>query len=92
VLSDIKTGEELANIIGNAVGQNINWVVFSDEDQRNGLLQAGLAKTHADAFTEMGTAMRNGKMWEEVRELTPAPGAITFEQFMPEFKRAFDAS
>lgn len=89
VLSDIRTSVEIANIIGKAIGKNLNWVVFSDDEQRNGLLQAGLRKTHADAYTEMGAAIRNGKLMEEILKFSPGPGAITFEDYMEEFKRAY---
>jgi uncharacterized protein YbjT (DUF2867 family) len=89
VISDIRTSVEIANTIGRAIGKNLNWVVFSDDDQRNGLLQAGLRKTHADAYTEMGAAIRKGKLMEEVLKYSPEPGAITFEDYMEEFKGAY---
>lgn len=89
VLSDIRTSAEIANTIGKAIGKDLNWVVFSDDDQRNGLLQAGLRKTHADAYTEMGAAIREGKLMEEVLKYSPEAGAITFEDYMEEFKGAY---
>lgn len=89
VLSDIRTTQEIANIIGKAIGKNLNWVVFSDDEQRNGLLQAGISKTHADGFTEMGAAIRSGKLMEEALKYSPEPGAVTFEDYMEEFKRAY---
>lgn len=89
VISDIRSTVEIANTIGTAIGKNLNWVIFSDEDQRNGLLQAGLPQTHADAYTEMGAAIHNGKLMEEVLRYSPAPGAITFENYMPEFKEVY---
>jgi uncharacterized protein YbjT (DUF2867 family) len=89
VLSDIRTTQDMASIIGRAIGKNITWVVFSDDEQRNGLLQAGLPKTHADGFTEMGAAIRVGKLMEEALKYSPEPGAITFEDYMQEFKRAY---
>ncbi len=89
VLSDIKTMVEVANIIGKAIGKNVNWVVFSDDDQRKGLLQAGLPKTHAEVYTQMGVGLRKGKLMEEALQHSPEPGAITFEDYMKEFKRAY---
>jgi uncharacterized protein YbjT (DUF2867 family) len=90
VLSDIRTTQEIANIIGKAIGKNLNWVVFSDDEQRNGLLQAGIPKTHADGFTEMGAAIRGGKLMEEALKNIPEPGAITFKDYMEEFRRAYN--
>ena len=89
VLSDIRTTQEIANIIGSAIEKNLNWILFSDEEQRNGLIQAGLSKTHADGLTEMGAAIRVGKLMEEALKHSPEPGAIRFEDYMEEFKRAY---
>ena len=89
VLSDIRTTQEIANIICRAIGKNLNWILFSDDEQRNGLIQAGLSKTHADGLTEMGAVIRVGKLMEEALKHSPEPGAIRFEDYMEEFKRAY---
>jgi uncharacterized protein YbjT (DUF2867 family) len=92
IVSDLRTGDEIAQVLGEAVGRKFPWVVFSDEDQLKGLLQAGVPSSHAGPYMEMGTALRTGKMQEDLLKHLPVFAPTTLEQFAKEFAAAFAAS
>jgi uncharacterized protein YbjT (DUF2867 family) len=92
IVSDLRTGDEIAQVLGEAVGKKFPWVVFSDEDQLKGLLQAGVPSSHASPYVEMGAALRTGKMQEDLLKHLPAFGPTKLEQFAKEFAAAFAAS
>jgi len=91
ILSDVVTSQKIVDVIGKSIDRQIAWVVFSDEEQKQGLLNAGLSETHASAFTEMGAALRSGRMQEEVLKFAPAPGSVKLEDFASEFSAAYGA-
>jgi uncharacterized protein YbjT (DUF2867 family) len=90
VVSDMVTGSEIAETIGNVIGNKIPWVVFTDEQLLKGLIDGGVPSTHAPAFVEMGIAMRTGKMQEDLEQNKPAFGPTKLKDFAKEFKAAYD--
>lgn len=91
IIGDEKSGKEIAEIFGKAIGKDVNWVVFTDEQQKQGLLQAGLSETHSSAYTEMGKSLREGLMQRDARKNKPALSATKLESFAQEFSAAFNA-
>lgn len=91
IIGDERSGEEIAKVLGKAINKDLNWVTFTDEDQKSGLLGAGLSETHASAYTEMGNALRVGTMQADARVVKPEFTAIKLEDFASEFARAFSA-
>ena len=89
IVGDLRTGQEIANVLGKAIGRELPWVLFSDEQQKEGLLQAGLPETHASAYTEMGRALREGRMQEQVKGARLPAGTTKIEDFAQEFSEAF---
>ncbi|MFZ5999293.1 MAG: NmrA family NAD(P)-binding protein [Bacteroidota bacterium] len=92
IIGDERSGSEIAAVLGKAIGRNVPWVTFTDEQQKSGLLQAGLSNTHASAYTEMGVALRTGAMQADARKQLPAFSSIKLEDFAKEFAQAFSAS
>lgn len=90
IIGDERTGSEIAAVLGKAIGKEISWVDFSDEQQKQGLLQAGLSETHAQGYTDLGTAIRTGLMQDDARKATYTKGKITLEDFAKEFATAFN--
>jgi uncharacterized protein YbjT (DUF2867 family) len=90
IIGDERTGKEIAQVLGKAIGKEIPWVVFTDEQQKQGMLQAGLPETHAEGYTQMGVAIRTGKMMEDARKSRPAFTSTKLEQFAKEFAAAFN--
>lgn len=90
IISDERSGKEIASVLGKAIGRDLNWVVFTDEQQKQGMLQAGLSETHAQAYTQMGVALRKGFMQADARKNTPTLGKTKLEDFAKEFASAFN--
>lgn len=91
IVSDMVTGDEIAETLGNAIGKKIPWVVFTDEQLLKGLVDGGVPPTHAPAFVEMGVALRTGKMQEDLERNKPVFGKTKLADFAKEFKAAYNA-
>lgn len=91
VISDQKTTDEVAGILGAAIGKpDLKWVNFSDEDTKAGMLQNGVPEDIAKNYTEMGAAMRSGEMAKEFNSIKSAKfGKNRFETFAPAFAAAY---
>lgn len=89
IFGDERSGKEIASVLGKVINKDINWVVFTDEEQKQGLLQAGLPETHAQAYTDMGKALREGVMQNDARKNKPALSPTKLEDFAIEFAAAF---
>jgi len=92
IVGDFRTGQEIATTLGKAIDRELPWIVFSDTDQKDGLLKAGLPETHASAYTEMGIALREGRMQEEVKGFLPPANSTKIEEFAKDFREAFARS
>ncbi|HEY3388996.1 MAG TPA: NAD(P)H-binding protein [Prolixibacteraceae bacterium] len=94
IVSDEKTTNEVAAILGRAIGKpELPWVNFKDEDTLAGLLQAGLPEEIAKNYTEMGAAMRNGQMDADYKANHPSVLAKTkLEEFAPVFAAVYSQS
>jgi uncharacterized protein YbjT (DUF2867 family) len=65
VVSDELKGGELAKTLGDALGKpNLPWVVFTDDQLKQGIVQGGFSEHMADNFAEMGRAIGEGHIWE----------------------------
>lgn len=91
VIGDERSGKEIASVLGQAIGKEIQWVDFSDEQQKQGLLQAGLSETHAQGYTDMGVAIRTGIMQGDARKATLTKGKINLNEFAKEFAIVFNS-
>lgn len=93
IAGDEKTGPEIAQILGGAVGKpETPWIVFSDEQNEQGMLQAGLPAEIAKKYTEMGAALRDGSMQDDYVANRPTLSKIKLEDFAKnEFAPAFNA-
>lgn len=92
IAGDEKTGAEIAKTLGEAIGKpETPWVIFSDEQNTQGMLQAGLSGEIASNYTEMGAALRDGTMQADYLENRPTLGNIKLEDFAKnEFATAFN--
>ena len=89
IISDERLGKEVADVLGKAIGNSLNWVVFTDEQQLQGLLGAGVPETHAKAFTEMGAGYASEILQEDARKTLPVFGKVKLDDFAKEFVKAF---
>lgn len=91
IIGDERSGEEISKVLGKAIGKDLNWITFTDEQQKAGMLGAGLSEIHASAYTEMGNALRVGTMQADARTQKLALSPIKLEDFALEFAKAFAA-
>lgn len=93
IASDIRTYSEVAAILGSAVGKpGTPWVLFTDEQAEQGMLQAGLPKTNVDGYVAMGISMRSGAMQGDFLANPPAQlGKVKLEDFAKGFAAAYNA-
>jgi uncharacterized protein YbjT (DUF2867 family) len=91
IVSEALTGNEVAAILGNAIGEpNLPWVEFPDEQFKQGMLSVGLPPELADLLTEMGQGIRAGIMTKDFFETkSEITGKIMFKQFAEEFKSRY---
>ncbi len=94
ITSDEKTTDEIAGILGSAIGKpDLKWINFTDEDSVGGMLQNGLPLDIAKNYAEMGAAMRSGEMAAEYNSSRSATfGKTNFEAFAPIFAAAYSQS
>ncbi len=82
---------EIAKIISDTIGKSINYVQFSYEDAKGGMIGAGLPEQIADGYNELFKALNEGVYLAEHNSDSPRNETITFEQFCQnEFKHAFN--
>jgi uncharacterized protein YbjT (DUF2867 family) len=92
IASDERHPNEIASVLSNAIGKpGIPWVTFTDEQAHAGMLQAGLSKTIAAGYTEMGKALRDGEMQADYWKHRPALSNTKLEDFIQEFVAAYNA-
>jgi uncharacterized protein YbjT (DUF2867 family) len=92
IVSDEKTTDEVASILGKAIGKpDLKWVNFTDADTLGGMLQNGVPEDVAKNYAEMGAAMRSGEMAAEYNKSRAATfGKRNLETFAPVFAAAYN--
>ena len=90
VASDERTGEDTAAVLGNAIGNSdLKWMIVSDEQTEDGMVNAGMNKGVAKGLTEMYSAIKNGKFFEDYYKYKPTLGKVKLEDFAKEFAAAY---
>ena len=92
IASDERDGKEIAAVFGKAIGRELPWVEFTDEQQREGMLGAGLSEEISREYTQMGRALRDGSMQEDMHKHRPTLSPTKLEDFAREFAQAYQAS
>lgn len=86
ISSDERTTDEIAKVLGTAIGKpDLPWVVFTDEQALNGMIQAGLPEELAKNYTEMGHAVQNGILMEDYWKQHTALEKTKLEDFAKAF-------
>ena len=93
VVSDEQTAGKVASLLGAAIGKpEMTWVEFSDADALAGMKQAGLPDEIAINYTEMGTAVRENKLWDDyIKHRPDVPGKRKFAEFAREFAAVYNS-
>ena len=92
IVGDERVVDDLAKVLGTAIGKpELPWVNFSDDQQLQGFLGAGLSEEVASNYTEMGHALATGEMPSHMRKQRPAFSAIKLEDFAKEFAIVYNS-
>jgi uncharacterized protein YbjT (DUF2867 family) len=91
VASDEHTANEVAGIIGTAIGKpDLKWIVLSDEQMREGLEKQGMPAYLIEKFIEMGASAHSGALREDYELHKPVQmGKIKTEDFAKVFAEVF---
>jgi len=87
VSSEELTGDETAQILGNAIGKpDLKWEFISDNQVLDGLIHAGMQPKIAKGLVEMYAALQNGVLGEDYYQNRPAEmGKIKLADYAKEF-------
>lgn len=91
IVSDVKTPAEITAAFGKAIGKpELPWIPFSDEDNEQGMVQAGVPAEIASLYTEMGRGLREGKIQADfLNGRHSIDGKVKLDDFAKEFAAAF---
>ncbi len=94
IASDERSTDDIAQLLGNAVGKpELSWVIFSDEQAKAGMIHAGIPEELARNYAEMGHAMGDGSMFEDYWNHHPKDsGIIKLENFANVFGAVYSQS
>lgn len=92
ITSDERTGNEIAGILGAAIGKpDLKWVIITDEQMQSGMEAHGLPTILAANLTEMYASLRSGAMAADYYRNKPAVmGKVKLEDFVKDFVAAFN--
>ncbi len=84
---------EAARILGSAIGKpGMNYVQFSYDDARKGMIGAGLSASYADAVVEISRSFNEGKVSGTEKRSAQNTTPTTLEHFAQEvFRKAYEA-
>jgi uncharacterized protein YbjT (DUF2867 family) len=89
--SDECTANEIANVLGAAIGKpDLKWLTFTDEQTQSGLEQSGMLPHIAANFVDLGASLHSGVLQEDYELHQPiAMGKVKLADFAKEFAAAF---
>jgi nucleoside-diphosphate-sugar epimerase len=92
ISSDVRSFGDVAKTLGNAIGNpGLPWIEFTDEQTLGALKEAGLHEEIAKNYTEMGAAIRTGKMQEDyLKQTVSNSGKVKLEDFAKSFATAYN--
>ncbi len=86
IASDEISPNEIAKVLGEAIGNtNLKWVVISDYELLNGMLEAGINDDVAKNMVETYASQRGGLLFEDFYRSKPTWGKVKFKEFAEEF-------
>ncbi len=90
VVSDELTCDEVAAILGTAIGKpDLKWIVIPDEQMQSRLIMAGFSPELAAGFVEMNASTHSGQLFEDYDRNRPVLGKVKMKDFAKEFASAY---
>ncbi|MFD2943599.1 SDR family oxidoreductase [Flavobacterium notoginsengisoli] len=92
VASEELTGNETVKILGEAIGKpDLKWVLISDEETFNGLVNIGMQPKIAQGLTEMYAGLYNGTLGEDYYKNRPSQmGKTKLADYAKEFAAIYN--
>lgn len=91
VASDDRTCNEVATVLGNAIGKpDLKWSIISSEQMLSGLERAGVPKNAAENLVELGEATHSGILREDYETQKTEMGKVKLEDFAQEFAAVYN--
>ena len=93
VASEELTCDQIANILGTAVGKPyLKWVTISDKQMLDALLKYKMPLSLANDITEMNASQRNGGiLFEDYYKSIPTMGKVKMKDFAQEFAAVYNS-
>jgi uncharacterized protein YbjT (DUF2867 family) len=92
IASEEMTAQEVATILGTAIGKpDLKWVFVPEDQLKAGMLKGGLKETMADNFIEMGRAVDTGEFVADYLLHRPKLGMHKLKEFAKGFAAAYNA-
>lgn len=89
IASEELSGNEVAKILGDAIGQTINWVEIPDTQFEEALLNAGFTEQAAKGLTGMNAGRREG-LYDDYNKHKPVLGKVKVVDFAKIFASVFN--
>jgi len=92
VASDELTCNEIASILGAAIGKpDLKWIIITDEQMQSSLEAFGMPKQLAAGFVEMNASMHRGELFQDYYLNGPhVMGKVKLTDFAKEFATTFN--
>lgn len=90
VASDERTPDEIARVLGAAIGKpELKWVAFGDAQMQAALEQRGMPAPAVASMIALGRSIQNGALRQDYDRHRPALGKVKLEDFAWEFAAAY---
>ncbi|MFT3704498.1 MAG: NmrA family NAD(P)-binding protein [Agriterribacter sp.] len=91
IASDELTGNDIATILGEAIGKpDLQWTAIPDEQQKHVLLSFGMSEQAAKGLVEMNAARQTGTLFEDYNRNKPILGKTKLSDFAKEFAEVYN--
>lgn len=90
IASDEKTSDEIAGILGEAIGvPNLKWMAIPDEALLSHMIAAGMNPETAKGIVEMNISRQSGTLFEHYNQHKPVLGTTKIKDFARQFAAAY---
>lgn len=90
VISDLSGTDEIASLIGKAIGNpDLKWVRIPAEEIKKRLLTYGFADGAADDYVEMFASLDTGRLFEDIQKTKPKIEGTSIEEFSKTWAAAY---
>lgn len=91
VSSDDRTCDEIATVLGKAIGKpDLEWYVLPKAQVLESLVKNGVPEHFASNLVELGEAIHSGVLREKFEQNLPEFGEVKLEDFARDFAKAFN--